>query len=86
MSLEHYKMPRLRKGDDDENSVHVNILRPKQNGCKVPDDIFKYLFVNENIQNSFEIWLKFVPRGPINNIPALVQIMAWCRLGDKPLS
>ena len=25
-------------------------------------------------------------RGPINNIPALVQIMAWCRPGDKPLS
>ena len=23
--------------------------------------------------------LKFVPKGPINNIPALVQIMAWCR-------
>ena len=30
--------------------------------------------------------LKFVPMGPINNIPALVQIMAWCCLGDKPLS
>ena len=29
---------------------------------------------------------KFVPRGPINNIPALVQIMAWRRPGDKPLS
>ena len=23
---------------------------------------------------------------PINNIPALVQIMAWCHPGDKPLS
>ena len=30
--------------------------------------------------------LKFVPKGSINNIPALVQIMAWCRSGDKPLS
>ena len=30
--------------------------------------------------------LKFVPKGPINNIPALVQIMAWRRPGDKPLS
>ena len=30
--------------------------------------------------------LKFVPRGPINNILALVQIMAWCLPGDKPLS
>ena len=30
--------------------------------------------------------LKFVPNGPINNIPSLVQIMAWRRPGDKPLS
>ena len=30
--------------------------------------------------------LKFAPRGPINNIPALVQIMAWRQPGDKPLS
>ena len=28
----------------------------------------------------------FVPKGLINNIPALVQIMAWCRSGDKSLS
>ena len=28
----------------------------------------------------------FVPKGPINNIPALFQIMAWRRPGDKPLS
>ena len=32
------------------------------------------------------ISLKFVPKGPINNNPALVQIMAWRRSGDKPLS
>ena len=32
------------------------------------------------------ISLKFVPKGPINNIPALVQIMAWRQTGDKPLS
>ena len=34
----------------------------------------------------FKNSLKFVPKGPINNIPALVQIMAWRRPGDKPLS
>ena len=28
---------------------------------------------------------QFVLMGPINNIPALVQIMAWHRPGDKPL-
>ena len=41
---------------------------------------------NENVWISIKISLKFVPRGPINNIPALVQIMAWRRQGDKPLS
>ena len=30
--------------------------------------------------------LKFVPKVRINNIPSLVQIMAWRRPGDKPLS
>ena len=29
---------------------------------------------------------KFVPRGPINNILTFVQVMAWRRPGDKPLS
>ena len=29
---------------------------------------------------------RFVPKGPTNNIPALVKIMAWRRPGDKPLS
>ena len=33
----------------------------------------------------WKISLKFIPKGPINNIPALVQIMAWRRPGDKPL-
>ena len=32
-----------------------------------------------------EISLKFVPKGPIDNNIALVQIMAWRRIGDKPL-
>ena len=35
---------------------------------------------------SIKISLKFVHKGPINNIPALVQMMAWRRPGDKPLS
>ena len=33
-----------------------------------------------------KISLKFAPRGPINNIPALVQMMAWRRPGNKPIS
>ena len=43
-------------------------------------------FLKENVWIPTIISLKFVPKGPINNIPALVQIMAWRRPGDKTLS
>ena len=55
-----------------------NTLTPRQDGRYFTDDVLKCIFLNEN-QNvwiSLKIPLKFVPRGPINNIPALVQIMA----------
>ena len=64
----------------------VNTLRPRQNGRLFADDIFKYISVNENVWISIEMSLKFVPKGGISNIPAFVQIMAWRRSGDKPLS
>ena len=64
----------------------INTLRPTQNGRHFADDIFKCIFLNENVWISIEISLIFVPKGRINNIPALVQIMAWRRPGDKPLS
>ena len=35
---------------------------------------------------SIKISLKFVPKGLIDNIPLLVQIMAWRQIGTKPLS
>ena len=69
-----------------QNNHRVNTLRPRQNGRHFADDIFKCIFLNENVSISIKISLKFVPKGPINNIAALVQIMAWRRPGDKPLS
>ena len=42
---------------------------------------FKYIFLNENVCIYIKISLKFVLNGPINNIPALVEIMAWRRIG-----
>ena len=63
----------------------INTLRPKQHGRNFTDDTFKRIFLNENVIISIKISLKF-PKGPINNIPALVQIMALRRPGDKPLS
>ena len=66
--------------------VQVNTLRPRQDGCHFADDTFKRIFLNENVRISIKISLKFVAKSPMNNIPALVQIMAWRRSGDKPLS
>ena len=64
----------------------VNTLRPRQNGPHYTDDIFKSIFLNEYVWIPIKISLRIVPKGPINNIPALIQIMAWRRSGDKPLS
>ena len=67
-------------------TASFNTLRPRQNGRHFADDTFKRIFLNENARISIKISLKFVPQGPINNIPTLVQIMAWRRPGYKPLS
>ena len=42
-------------------------------------------FSNENVWILLNISPKFVPRVRINNIPTLIQIMAWRQPGDKPL-
>ena len=64
----------------------INTLRPRQNDRHFPDDIFKCLLLNENCDILMKISLKFVPQDPIQNIPALIQVMAWHRPGNKPLS
>ena len=61
-------------------------IEAETNGRHFADDIFKCIFLNENVWIPIKISLKFVPKGPINNIPALFQIMARSRPGDKPLS
>ena len=63
----------------------LNRLRPRQNGRHIADDTFKRIFVSENFRILIKISRRFVPKGSINNIPALVQIMAWRRPDDKPL-
>ena len=57
----------------------LNTLRPRQNGRHFVDDTFRGIFLNENVRIFIKISLKFVPKGPINNNPALVQIMAPTR-------
>ena len=66
--------------------LSLNTLRPRQDGHHFPDDIFKTIFLNENVWLSTKISLNFYDGCPINHFPALVQIMAWRRPGDKPLS
>ena len=68
------------------HSCPMNTLRPRQTGWHFTDDSFKCIFFNENVWILIKISLKLVSMGPINNIPALVQIMAWHWPGAKPLS
>ena len=65
---------------------HFNSMRPRQNGRHFTDAIFKWIFFSENVRISIKTSRKFVLKDQVNNISALVQIMAWCRQGDKPLS
>ena len=68
------------------HQMDINSLRPRQNRRHFSIDVFKCIFLDENAWIPMKISLKFVPQVPINNIPALVQIMAWRRPGDEPLS
>ena len=61
------------------------MLRPRQNDRYFIDDIFKRIFLNGIVWNSITISLKLVPKGPTNNIPALVKTKAWRQPGDRPL-
>ena len=68
------------------NTNQINTLRSGQNGRYFTDDIFIYIFLNENAWILIRISLNFIPKCRIINIPALVQIIAWRHPGDKPLS
>ena len=64
----------------------LNTMRPRHNGRHFADDVFKCIFLNEKVLISIKISQNLVLKCSINHIPALVQIMAWRRPGDKPLS
>ena len=52
-------------------------MRPRQSGHHFINDTLKRIFLNENVRIAIKISL---------NVPALVQLMAWHRPGDKSLS
>ena len=58
----------------------INTWRPRQNGRRSAEDIFKWILQNENISISNNISRKFV------HSIALVQIMASRGICGKPLS
>ena len=66
--------------------TYVNTLRLGQNCRHFADDIFKCISLNENVWILLKFSCKCVPKVRINDIPALVQIMALVRPGDKTLS
>ena len=80
------KLPTSRVSTSHNNSSWLNTLRPRENGRHFPCNILKCIYLNEKLWISIEISLKFVPNGPINTIPVLVQKMAWHRPSNKPLS
>ena len=49
------------------------------------DDNFRCIFLDENDKILIWISLWFVPWSPIDNNPVLVQVVAWCRTGNKLL-
>ena len=71
---------------DHGTQLVISTLMPKQNGRNFADDTFKCIFLNENVRISIRFSLTLIPKGSINNYPALVQIMAWRRPGAKPIS
>ena len=95
-SFGDWLMMSFKKADDDTakwhalwaakslGSLSVNTLTP--DGWHFADNILKGILFNENCYIFIKISLKYVRKGPIDTNLALVQIMAWGRTGDKPLS
>ena len=81
--------PGIHAVSQDNTSLLLTLvikLRQRQNGKQFADDIFKSIFLYENCWILIQISLKFVPKGPINKKPELIQKMAWHQAGNKPLS
>ena len=68
--------------------LEINTLRPRRNEQHFADDIFKRKLFSS--MKMFEFRLKFhwslFPRVQLTIFQHWVQVMAWRRIGDKPLS
>ena len=63
----------------------VNPSPPGKNGRHFDRWPFQMKFFNENGRIPIQISLKFGPKSPLDTKPGMIQVMAWCRTGDKPL-
>ena len=75
--------------DSKVHGANMGPVGPRWAPCRPQEPCYlecRWNFLNENVWISIKIPLMFVPNGPINNISPLVQIKAWRRLGNKPLS
>ena len=64
----------------------LNSFPPRSKWPPFWEKTFSNDLLEWNDRNAIQICLKLVPSGPVNNIEALIRIMAWRRPGDKPLS
>ena len=86
--MQCYAIPELAAHWDTVEELYdlMNSSPTGQNGRHFANDIFKWIFFNENCGISIKNLLKYVHKVPIDNNLALDQIMAWRQTGDKPLS
>ena len=64
----------------------INTSRPGQHSGQFAHSIIEFIFLYENCCILILITLKYVPKGSIDNKPALIQIMTWYQTGKGPLS
>ena len=57
-----------------------------QDGCYFANNIFQCIFLKEKFCVLSQVPLKFIPKDQVDNKSSLVQVMAWCQKGTKPLS
>ena len=69
-----------------QDPLLVNTFRPRQHRRHFADDFCTCIFLNKNGCILIKFSLNYVRKCPIDNNPALFQMMDWRQSGDKPLS
>ena len=61
------------------------MLKPSQNDCRIIANIFVLIVLYQTICIWIDTLVECIVISPINKKLALVSIMNWCRIGEKPL-